>query len=371
MDISTFIAAWRESAASERANKDSFLRDLCDVLAVAHPEPATGDPDRDRYVFERDAVLIHGGERHSIGRIDLYRHGCFILEAKQGSERESKKLGTARRGTPSWNVAMTEAFGQAANYAATIEPPPPFLIVTDIGYCFDLYSCFDGSRRYRKFPDALSSRIHIDNLRDEKNLATLRAIWNDPQSLDPSKRTAKVTRDIAAWLAELAKSLYAAGHGQQVVAKFLMRCLFTMFAEDIDLLPKGIFADALKNRWIENPDAFPGEVEALWQQMNAGGYLFGAGKIWQFNGGLFVDPVALPLKRDQLFILRAAAERRIGPTSSRRSSGRSSSAPSIRKNATASARTTRRVRTSNGSSGRRSKSRCARSGTASAPRSSR
>jgi hypothetical protein len=75
VEASTFIEKWRQSASSERSNKDSFLRDLCDVLRVPHPEPATGDRDRDRYVFERDAILVHGGDRHTVGKIDLYKHG--------------------------------------------------------------------------------------------------------------------------------------------------------------------------------------------------------------------------------------------------------------------------------------------------------
>lgn len=99
MNVQAFIAKWKDSGASERANKDSFLNDLCDVLGVSHPDPKTGDPARDRYVFERDAILVHGGEKHTIGWIDLYKHGCFILEAKQGSEADSKKIGTARRAT--------------------------------------------------------------------------------------------------------------------------------------------------------------------------------------------------------------------------------------------------------------------------------
>jgi hypothetical protein len=245
VDVPTFIAKWKQSGASERANKDSFLRDLCDVLGVEHPGAKTGDPERDRYVFEREAILVHGGERHSVGFIDLYKKDAFILEAKQGSDAESKKIGTARRGTPAWNVAMQEAFGQALNYASTIEPPPPFLIVTDIGYCFDLYAAFDGTRNYRKFPDALRGRIHIDWLeRDPAHLDTLRAVFTDPHSLDPAKRTVRVTREIAGHLANVAKSLDDEGHEPELVAKFLMRCLFTMFAEDIELLPKGIFTTA-------------------------------------------------------------------------------------------------------------------------------
>jgi len=309
VNITVFVEKWKASGASERANKDSFLRDLCDVLGVPHPDPKTGDPDRDHYVFERDVALVHDGAKHTIGFIDLYKRGAFILEAKQGSEAESKKIGTARRGTPAWNIVMQDAFGQALGYAATIEPPPPFVIITDIGYCFDLYASFDGTRNYRKFPDALSSRISLESLeREPAKLYLLRSIFTDPHELDPAKRSARVTREIAGHVATVARTLEGAGHPPDLVAKFLMRCLFTMFAEDVDLLPKGIFTHALKDRWVEHPNAFPGELRDLWEKMNEGGFLFGAGNIWRFSGPLFADPVVLPLTKEQLRVLAAAAE---------------------------------------------------------------
>ncbi|HME71135.1 MAG TPA: type IIL restriction-modification enzyme MmeI, partial [Myxococcota bacterium] len=140
MQVADFIARWSESEAAERANKDSFLKELCDVLGVPHPNPATGDPARASYVFERDAVLSHEGGKLTVGKIDLYKEACFLLEAKQGSDTGTPRLGTARRGTPRWNIAMRDAFGQALGYARTFDAPPPFLITCDIGYCFDLYA---------------------------------------------------------------------------------------------------------------------------------------------------------------------------------------------------------------------------------------
>jgi hypothetical protein len=79
-----FVAKWSASGAAERANKDAFLLELCDVLDVPQPAPTTGDPLRDTYVFEKDAILPHEGGTTTIGKIDLYKEGAFILEAKQG-----------------------------------------------------------------------------------------------------------------------------------------------------------------------------------------------------------------------------------------------------------------------------------------------
>ena len=305
MDIPSFIAKWTASGAAERANKDAFLLELCDLLGIPRPDPATGDPDRDLYVFERDAFLPHEGDRITIGKIDLYRQGHFLLEAKQGSEEGSKKIGAARRGTPAWNIAMRDAFGQALGYARTLADPPPFLITCDIGHCFDLYASFDGSWNYRPFPDGQSSRIHLTDL--ERHADRLRAVFADPRSLDPAKHAARVTREIAAHLAELAQELEQAGHDPERVATFLMRCIFTLFAEDVGLLPEHLFTEALEKYWIPNPPAFPGGISSLWKAMNDGTSFGFLSKLLRFNGGLFADQQALPLTRPQLERLHEAA----------------------------------------------------------------
>lgn len=305
MHLPDFIARWTASGASERANKDSFLRDLCDVLGVPHPDPKTGDRARDSYVFEADAVLPHAGGAVTVGKMDLYRAGAFVLEAKQGSNPGSAAVGTAKRGSPAWNIAMRDAFGQALGYTRTLAAPPPFVIVADIGHCFDLYATFDGTTDYRPFPDAQRSRLFLPDL--ERHRDTLRTVWLEPHALDPAKQKVRVTREVAAHIAELSAELEDAGHPPELVAKFLMRALFTMFAEDVGLLKEGMFTEALATRWCPKPDLFPREVEQLWSAMNTGGDLFMVGRILKFNGGLFAEPRALPLARRQLEILLAAA----------------------------------------------------------------
>jgi hypothetical protein len=119
--LQDFIARWSDSAAAERANKDLFLTELCDVLGVARPQPATGEEHRDQYVFEKGALLLKDGQRTTTGHVDLYKAGCFVLEAKQGSRDAGTKTGTARRGTGAWSNAMQEAFGQALQYARTLD----------------------------------------------------------------------------------------------------------------------------------------------------------------------------------------------------------------------------------------------------------
>ncbi|HSN99469.1 MAG TPA: DNA methyltransferase, partial [Candidatus Nanopelagicales bacterium] len=305
MDVASFIAKWSRSSASERANKDIFLVELCDLLGVPRPDPATGDVARDRYVFEKAVPTVQEGGKITVKRIDLYKHGCFLLEAKQGASAGSKKAGTARRGTATWDLAMDDARGQALGYARSLDDPPPFLIVCDIGHMFELYADFDGTRRWPPFPNAQKNRIHLTDL--AQHIDTLRALWTEPLSLDPARRAVRVTREVAASLGELARRLESEGNPPESVAEFLMRCLFTMFAEDVGLLPERLFTDAIEQHWLPDPPAFPGGIQALWEAMNGGQHFGFVGKLLRFNGGLFAQPSALRLSREALEeLLRAA-----------------------------------------------------------------
>ncbi len=307
-DLNEFVVRWSASGASERANKDQFLIELCGVLGVEPPNPTKGDPEIDDYVFEKDAPVVREGGRTSVTKIDLYKRGHFILEAKQGSEAGATKLGTAKRKTQGWTVAMNDAYGQGLGYSKTFDEAVPFIVVCDIGYCFDLFADFSGNWQYRPFPNAQRSRIFLKDLPDNpEQLERLRQLFLDPNSLDPSKHSAQVTREVAEHLARLANKLEASGQDQQAVAKFLMRCLFTMFAEDVGLLPDNLFTSYLRDFWIKNPASFPGGIESLWRAMNDGGHLPTA-KILKFNGGLFRAPESLPLDKDALELLLRAAK---------------------------------------------------------------
>ncbi len=255
-------------------------------------------------MFEK-AVQVSTETGKTTKFIDLYKHGAFVLEAKQGSESNTGKLGTAKRDTPTWNVAMNAAFGQAIDYASALDQPPPFIIVTDIGYCFDIYASFDGSPRYRPFPNALGHRFFLTRLAERAD--TLRSIFLDPLSLDPSKIAVEITREVAAHLADLTRRLEKAGHAPQAVADFLMRVIFTCFAEDVGLLPEEMFTAELRDHWIKSPRSFPQGVENLWRAMNDGSVFGFFGKLLHFNGGLFKSPTALPLEKGDLEVLLEAA----------------------------------------------------------------
>jgi hypothetical protein len=321
MAADKFIDRWHNSGAAERANYALFLSELCDYLDVPRPDPAVADNSRNYYVFERPVTFRHPTGLSSTGFIDLYKRGCFVLEAKQGSEAPEPSLlfemphrrGTAVRGTAGWDQAMLRARNQAEQYAKALpafEGWPPFLIVVDVGYSIELFADFSGTgKAYVPFPDSLTHRTSLQQLEFQIIRDRLRAIWLDPFSLDPSRISARVTCDVAWHLANLARSLEQ-DHPVEAVTPFLMRCIFTFFAEDIHLLPRDSFSTLLASLREDLPNFKP-MIESLWRTMDAGGFSpILREHVLRFNGGLFESVEALPLNRKQFdtLCLAAAAE---------------------------------------------------------------
>ena len=208
-----FIARWSAAQSAERANYAMFLTELCDVLGVPRPDPTGPDTEHNAYVFERAVPLHQHGGKTTTGHIDLYKRSCFVLESKQyrtASQISDLKpqitpRGGVVRGTEAWDEALLAAHGQAERYARNLpegEPTPPFLLVIDVGHVFELYADFSQQgKAYLPFPDARSYRLRLADLAKPETRDRLRAIWLDPRSLDPSKISAEVTREVARHLA--------------------------------------------------------------------------------------------------------------------------------------------------------------------------
>ncbi|MCA3739018.1 MAG: class I SAM-dependent DNA methyltransferase [Phenylobacterium sp.] len=323
MAVEAFIERWSASEGAERANYALFLSELCDLLEVERPHPARADSTLNDYVFERAVRFNDPVTGSTTGRIDLYKRGCFVLEAKQSRERGQPKAveqdGEAGGDGPastrrSWDVLMLNARRQAEDYARALPDDhdwPPFLVTCDVGNCFEIYADFSGrGRNYSQFPDRTRFRVYLADLRSEDTRALLRAIWTDPHSLDPAKRTEKVTREVAKSLAEVSKSLEKDGHDPEAVAMFLMRCLFTMFAEDAGLLPEHSFENLLR-RCEADPALFTRLVGQLWQAMDTGQFAFAfETTVRRFNGKLFRDATVFGLDAEGIGHLRSAASKR-------------------------------------------------------------
>ncbi|MCC7485114.1 MAG: class I SAM-dependent DNA methyltransferase [Burkholderiales bacterium] len=252
-------------------------------------------------MFERRVTFRHGDGTESAGYIDCYRRGAFVLEAKK----------VRKAGGGAYDDALLRARGQAEQYARALpaaEGRPPFVIVADVGGAIELYAEFSRSgATYTPYPDPRSHRIQLGDLADEAARARLRAVWLDPQSLDPTRQSAKVTREVAERLAEVARVLEAAGNAPETVAAFLSRCLFSMFAEDVGLLPKRAFVDLLESIKGNAAQVVP-LVGELWRAMDRGDFSTAVRvDLIRFNGKLFKNPQVLPLTREQIEPLLSAA----------------------------------------------------------------
>ncbi|MCC0004175.1 MAG: class I SAM-dependent DNA methyltransferase [Methylobacteriaceae bacterium] len=327
MSVEAFITRWQgRHGGQERANYALFLTELCDALGLPHPDPASAEHADNDYVFER--VVREAGRDGTISnrRIDLYKRDAFVLEAKQsrqvpGGDKQvqgqtdlilTEAVPRGRRGADrAWDVLMLNARRQAEDYVRLLprgHEPPPFVIVCDVGHCLEVYANFrrDG-KAFDQFPDRQSFRIYLEDLRKPEVQDQLKAIWKDPASLDPARRSARVTRAIAERLAKVSKALEKDAHPADEVAMFLMRCLFTMFAEDVGLLPENSFKEVLE-RCEREPDTFQHDVGQLWEAMNTGGYAHAIReKVPRFNGEFFLRRTVLPLAREEIGELKQAA----------------------------------------------------------------
>ncbi len=119
-----------------------------------------------------------------------------------------------------------------------------------------------------------------------------------------------MTRGIAAKLAVLARNLENKGHPPKGVAEFLTRCIFTSFAESVELIPRRSWLNMLREvRDRGNLRFFPQMASSLWQTMNTGGFSTVLQcELKHFNGGLFESTTALPIDREQLNLLIEAAD---------------------------------------------------------------
>ncbi|WP_370637092.1 type IIL restriction-modification enzyme MmeI [Phyllobacterium chamaecytisi] len=175
--VDAFLKKWQGlEGGQERANYAMFLSELCDVLEVPRPQPASAISETNDYVFERVVREAGRDGAASNKRIDLYKRDCFILEAKQSRYSGDKKLAdepaapklpgfeTAPLGRRSanraWDVLMLNARSQAENYVRLLpasHEPPPFVLICDVGHCIEVYANFrrDG-KAYDQFPDRRS-----------------------------------------------------------------------------------------------------------------------------------------------------------------------------------------------------------------------
>ena len=288
---------WNAVPAAERANFQPYATELCAALGVALPQPRGSG-----YEFEYPVTTTdRKSGKDTTNYIDLYRQGRFILEAKH----TDSGAGADR--------VLGAAYGQAKGYAGDVaHGPPPYLMVMNVARTLLVWDRWSGN--YGGVNAA--RRIDLRTLwqRDDE-IEFLRTVWENPESLNPAVRGRVVTREVAERLAQLSASLEGRGLEGERVARFLMRCVFTMFAEDVGLLADKPFQTAI-NDYQNDPEEFAAVMTELWKAMDAG-TRFGLRRLLRFNGHFFADAEALPLDRADMAVLADAARadwRQVEPT---------------------------------------------------------
>ena len=90
-----FIKRWAPSGGSEQANAKLFLTELTHLIGAPPPDPVVPRLSENDYVFERRIALrADDANRY----IDLYKRGCYVLEAKQGVEKRDQEAALSEAG---------------------------------------------------------------------------------------------------------------------------------------------------------------------------------------------------------------------------------------------------------------------------------
>lgn len=267
-----FIKKWSSSRLKERSGSQEHFIDVCGL--VGHPTPAEMDSTGETFTFER-GTRIHGA---GDGFADVWYRDHFAWEYK-GKHQDLKK-----------------AYDKLLLYRASLGNPP-LLIVSDMRV-IEVHTNFTNTAEEVHY-------INLEDLRDYRIRQKLEWILRDPERLKPGTTREEITAKAAHHFAGLASSLRTRGHNPHDVAHFLSKIVFCLFAQDVELLPKGTFSQILEAA-SSSIKTFNAMLKNLLITMNTGG-TFGATLIPYFDGGLFNDDIAIPLERQDTEVIAAVA----------------------------------------------------------------
>ena len=121
----------------------------------------------------------------------------------------------------------------------------------------------------------------------------------------------EATRETADLVAKVFRSLIKRGVDGKRAQRFILQCIFAMFAEDYELLPLDIFTQILMDGKNGKGDEYD-LLNGLFNQMNSKESARGGRfkEVQYFNGGLFACPEAMELNKYELDHLCEAAEKK-------------------------------------------------------------
>ncbi|MYD11171.1 MAG: class I SAM-dependent DNA methyltransferase, partial [Chloroflexi bacterium] len=277
-----FVSKWARTALNETQVAQAHFLDVCRLLGVEMPGGDGLTPDGDTFVFEQRADKLDGS-----GRADVYYEGRFAIEYK----------------TPDKYPDLVAAYQQLLQYRENLNNPP-LLVVTDINH-WEIHTNFPNTQK----------RVHRfshSEIAEPETLALLRAMFDDPERLNPGRSSEQVTKEAAEAFEVIADNMRDWNADPTRIAFFLTKLVFCLFAEDIGLLPRirntptGIFTDVIQQS-RGKPEVFKRHLRNLFNEMNRGGEFFGE-DIKYFNGTLFNVVTVEDLSLEAIDALAEAAE---------------------------------------------------------------
>jgi len=277
-----FVDKWRSATLKERSAYQEHFIDLCRL--IGHPTPAEVDPTGENFAFEYGAAKTTGGN----GFADVFKRRFF------GWEYKGK------------HADLDKAYQQLLNYREDLHNPP-LLVVCDIDRLI-IHTNFTNTRKRTR-------TLLLDDLLTQAGRQALKAVFEQPAFFEQIELPAQVTQQAADRFATLAEHLRTTlpDTSSQTIAHFLIRCLFCLFAEDVDLLHNNVFTKLVEQGRVKS-DRFTAQLRQLFAAMATGGY-FGVEDIRHFDGGLFNDDAAagsptatLPIDRQAIEILAGVVQ---------------------------------------------------------------
>ncbi len=278
MTPEAFVAKYKNIRVNERAGAQMHFLDLCALLIV--PTPSGGHD----YRFEKPVLKVAGGS----GFADAWWRDHFGWEYK------------------GVGADLRKAYQQLLSYREDLDNPP-LLMVSDM-QVIELHTNFTGTQK-------VVHRWELDDLLSELRRNELRQAWTDPQAFNPAHQIELATVAAVESLAKVSDSLKERGENAERVAHFLVRIMFTLFAEDVELIPAATFTRLLAAA-RKHPEDFQEMCTELFEAMKVGKTTV-VGRIPHINGGVFDDSTAPALTGEEIARLYDASKRswkQIDPT---------------------------------------------------------
>jgi SAM-dependent methyltransferase len=273
-----FVTWWQQYCrGDEKGEAQIFLDRLFRAFGYAGAIEAGG-------IFEERVHRKRDGKA-SVAFADYLLPGRVLIEMKKRGEN------------------LTDHYQQAADYWYYLVPNRPSYVIL----CnFDEFWVYDLNRQL----DAPLAKLPVSHLPDSWGpLAFLFPIQEKP-IFNKEFDLVDLTQQAAGSLAQVFERLTRKDRGikHEDAQRFILQCMLALFAEDINLLPRYLFTQVIED-CLNNGQSTYDLMTLLFTMMNQPGAKR-AGRfhgVEYFNGGIFQKIVPMELHKEELRLLREAA----------------------------------------------------------------